>query len=251
MENNVFTVLNPDSEFELILTAEHANAQIPEEYNNLGLDKAKLDTHIARDKGAKRITEMLAQKLNCFAIMGNYSRLLIDLNRKENEAELIVSTSDKVVVPQNQNISEEEKKFRVKKYYQPYYQALEEKIMQLQKNGKTPIIFSVHSYTPQLQDGAYRPWHAGILYNQKTNLADFLFKELSQTDKTIGENVPYDLRKYNTGTVIICGQDKGLDYALIEIRDDEFDNLEQGAQFWTDALEKALLKYFNKKTLKE
>lgn len=251
MQDNIFEVINPDSDFELILTAEHAEAKIPEKYQNLGLDKSILDTHIARDKGVKQITQILAKKLNCYAIMGKYSRLLIDLNRKKDENELIVTTSDKIVIPNNQNISAQEKSYRLENYYAPYYNALEEKISHLQKLGKKPIIFSIHSYTPQLKDGVYRPWHAGILYNKPTNLANFIYNELCLSDKNIGQNVPYDLRKYNTGTAIICGQDKGFDYALIEIRDDEFDNLEYGAKYWADILEKILVKYFNKKALKE
>ncbi len=244
MDNNVCTILNAKSDNCLIITCEHASAVIPAEYKNLGLTDEELNRHIARDKGAKEITEMLAKKLGCFAIMGNYSRLLIDLNRRENEVELILEESDKTLVPNNQCLSAEEKEKRLQKYYRPYYMAIEKHINQLCNKGIKPIVFSVHSYTPQLKGGEYRPWHAGILYHQPTKLASYLYHGLKiNTDKNIGENVPYDLRKYNTGAVIMCGAEKELDYALIEIRDDEFSDLKKGAAYWVEKLENALRKY--------
>lgn len=244
MADKVFTTLNENSDCPLILTCEHASAQIPAEYDNLGLPVAELNRHIARDKGVKEVTELLAQKLGCFAIMGNYSRLLIDLNRRPEEDELIVKVSDQTVVPGNEKLSAEERQKRLDVYYKPYYAAIERQIEHLQKLGKTPLVFSVHSYTPQLKGGAYRPWQAGILWHKPANLASFLYEKLSAAkDKIIGENVPYDLRKYNTGAAVICGEEKGFDYGLIEIRDDEFDNLTQGAADWSNRLGNALEEY--------
>ncbi len=244
MDNSVFTIFNEKSCSRLIITCEHASAAIPTEYQQLGLPLEELNRHIARDKGAKEVTEILAKKLGCFAIMGKYSRLLIDLNRRENEAELILTESDKTSVPDNQNLTVAEREKRLQQYYRPYYEAIERQIKKLQAEGIKPVIFSVHSYTPQLKGGEYRPWQAGILYHQPTELASDLYWELTAMgDKHIGENVPYDLRKYNTGAVIICGAEKGLDYALIEIRDDEFDDLEKGAAEWVAKLEKVLMKY--------
>ena len=246
MHSNIFDVINNDSDCELIITCEHASANIPLEYNNLGLSDADFDCHIARDKGAKEITKLIAEKLNCFAILGKYSRLLIDLNRKKDEAELIVETSDGTSIPSNLNLSVEEKLHRINTYYEPYYEAIENQIKKINNNGKKAIIFSIHSYTPQLKGGAYRPWHAGILYNKQTSLANFLLEEINDNNKVVGENVPYDLRKYKTGTVITCGEEKNLDYALIEIRDDEFVDLEKGAKYWADILSEKLSSYLNK-----
>ena len=84
-------------------TPEHKFPQsmIHWDYNSLGLSMADLDTHIARDKGAREVARLLAQKLNCYAILGKYSRLLVDLNRRSNENESIVTSSDKVMIPAN------------------------------------------------------------------------------------------------------------------------------------------------------
>ena len=40
-------------------------------------------------------------------------------------------------------------------------------------------------------------------------------------------------------------EEKGFDYALIEIRDDEFDNLEEGAADWGERLGQMLEKYIS------
>lgn len=247
MTDRIFTLLNENSDCPLILTCEHASAQIPEEYHNLGLPEEELSRHIARDKGVKEIVELLAKGLGCFAIMGGYSRLLIDLNRRPEEEELIVETSDMTHVPGNENLSEAERQKRLDVYYKPYYAAIERQIEHLQKRGITPVVFSVHSYTPQLKGGVYRPWQAGILWHKPAKLASFLFECLGKAkDKVVGENVPYDLRKYNTGAAVLCGEEKGFDYGLIEIRDDEFDNLEQGAADWGCRLGNLLKIYLTK-----
>ena len=244
--DKVFDIINENSNSPFILTCEHASAKIPAEYHNLGLPQQELNRHIARDKGAKEVTTLIAQKLNCFAVLGGYSRLLIDLNRRMGEDELIVRESDKTVVLGNANLTQQEQQKRFDVYFKPYYEAIEKQISSLQQKGIQPIIFSVHSYTPQLNGGNYRPWHAGILYHKPTKLSAYLYDRLQKlSDKNIGENVPYDLRKYNTGAVVVCGEDKGLDYGLIEIRDDEFDNLEQGSVFWADKLSELLAKYIN------
>lgn len=244
MANKVFDVVNAGAESCLILTCEHAGAGIPAEYHNLGLSAAELNRHIARDKGAREVTLSLAEKLGCRAVLGVYSRLLIDLNRRINEDELIVAESDRTPIPGNAGITEAERQKRIELFYRPYYQALAGQIAAVRQTRRQPVIFSIHSFTPQLKGGKYRPWQAGILYHNPTRLAAHLYRELSAAkDKVIGENVPYDLRQYNTGTAVICGEEQGLDYALIEIRDDEFDNMAQGAADWTERLVKAFKKY--------
>lgn len=232
-----YTVINPQSTRDLILTCEHASALIPEQYQNLGLKEKDLETHIARDKGCKELTIALAEKLGCCAFLGNYSRLLIDLNRRENEEELIVSVSDKKIIPSNENISEEEKQYRLKTYYRPYYQAVLDKISSLKRQGIQPRLFSVHGFTPQLKGGTFRPWNAGILYLEPTPLSQKLLKGLGiYPGLKVDSNVPYDLRKYNTGASVICGAEQGLDNALIEIRDTEFNDIQSGTEKWCAAL---------------
>lgn len=236
-QHSIFKIINKDSSNPLILTCEHASSIIPEPYHNLGLDEKYLDTHIARDKGCKKLTELLAKELNATAFIAGYSRLFIDYNRRIDEDSLILAESDKVIIPGNQNLSEAERQYRIKNYHQPYYQAIFSKIEDLKRQGITPKIFSIHGFTPQLKGGTYRPWHAGILYVKENPLAEQLLNGLKRyPNLKTDANVPYDMRQYNTGASAICGEDIGLFNAVIEIRDTEFDDINKGAEKWANIL---------------
>lgn len=236
-QDKVFEIINQDSANPLILTCEHASNAIPAGYENLGLPAAALDTHIARDKGCKELTAALAQKLGCTAFLAGYSRLFIDYNRRENETDLILAESDKVQIPGNQNLSAAERRHRIENYHRPYYRAIMAKIDSLRRQGITPRIFSVHAFTPQLRGGAFRPWHAGILYVKPNIFADKLLQGLQQINGLAADaNVPYDMRRYNTGAAAICGEDIGLENAVIEIRDSEFDDMSAGIEKWSNLL---------------
>ena len=236
-QDKVFDVINPNSCEGLILTCEHASSKIPEAYHNLGLSEDKLNTHIARDKGCKELTEALAQKLGYTTFIASYSRLFIDYNRRENEDSLIVDESDKILIPGNQNLSDKERKYRIENFHRPYYQAIKNKIAELQNKGITPQIFSIHGFTPQLRGGTYRPWNAGILYVTPNKLTEKLLKGLQSKDNLkVDANVPYDMRQYNTGAAAICGEDIGLENAVIEIKDTEFDDMQAGVTKWRDLL---------------
>ena len=240
-ELKVYEIINENSLNPLILTCEHASNKIPAEYNNLGLSEKALDTHIARDKGCKELTEMLAERLGATAFIAGYSRLFIDYNRREHETSLILDESDKVLIPGNLNISAEEREYRIKNYHRPYYEAIFKKIERLQERGITPMIFSIHGFTPQLRGGSFRPWHAGVLYVKENPLANQILSGLKRYDGIICDaNVPYDMREYNTGASAICGEDIGLENAVIEIKDTEFDDIEKGCQKWADILENIL-----------
>lgn len=236
-EVKAFEIINPQAQSPLILTCEHATAKIPVGYNNLGLTPELLNTHIARDKGCGDLTAVLAAKLNCTAFVAGYSRLFIDYNRRENESSLILAESDKIAIPGNVNLSPEERRYRIENYHRPYYRAISEKISQLKNTGITPVIFSVHGFTPQLKGGAFRPWNAGILYVKENPFALKILAELQKVPGLkVDANVPYDLRQYNTGAAAICGEDIGLYNAVIEIRDSEFDDIESGAAKWAEIL---------------
>lgn len=243
MQDKVYEYIAPTNKSRFILTCEHASADIPYEYDNLGVAQQDLNRHIARDKGAGEVCRLLARELGCTAFLGKYSRLLIDLNRRTDENELIVSESDKTLIEGNMDIDDAERQNRIKRFYLPYYEAVKSCIDDMKSQGTNPVLFSIHCYTPQLRGGTYRPWQAGVLYHKPTSFANHLYADLSKSSKSVGENVPYDLRKYNTGTVVVCGEELGLDYALIEIRDDEFIDLKKGAEEWVKLLVRSIRSY--------
>ncbi len=226
-------------EKEIILTCEHATNFIDPELNNLGLSKEQLNTHIAYDKGCKEITQKLAKKLSCQYVLGTCSRLVCDLNRRLNEASLILEESDGIKISGNVGLSDRQKNQRLEKHYFPYHQKIAQAIASCKKD---PFILSIHSFTPQLMtDSHKRPWHAGLLYFNECNIIKGMLRKLEATGMCIGKNQPYDIRSYNTGTIAIHGQDKGIKNCIIEIRDDEFIDFDAGVDKWVGLIEEILL----------
>ena len=74
---------------------------IPEEHGGLGLGRADLDRHIAWDIGAAAVTRRLAALLDAPALLGTYSRLLIDLNRPPDCEGSIVAWSEGTPIAAN------------------------------------------------------------------------------------------------------------------------------------------------------
>ena len=80
-----------DGKGPLLFLCDHAGNVLPSGYGTLGLDPALFDTHIAYDIGAAHATRALADAFGAPAVLGVFSRLLIDLNR-ETGAALVVAT---------------------------------------------------------------------------------------------------------------------------------------------------------------
>jgi predicted N-formylglutamate amidohydrolase len=73
----------------LVLTCEHASNQVPARYRHaLAGAAGLLHTHRASDAGALELARRLARGTGAPLIAGRATRLLIDLNRSEDQAEL-------------------------------------------------------------------------------------------------------------------------------------------------------------------
>ena len=83
-----------------------------------------------------------------------------------------------------------------------------------------------------------------MTYVYKVEYLLFVYEKLqNRVDKKVGANVPYDLQQANTGAVVICGEEKGYDYGLIEIRDDEFADMQKSSEWWANNLADVLRAY--------
>src|SRR5712671_6479716 len=81
----------------LLFLCDHASNQLPE--GGLGLDPHLLTTHIAYDIGAAAVTRALAAVYGATALLGGWSRLLIDLNRGADDPTLVMKLSDGSIIP--------------------------------------------------------------------------------------------------------------------------------------------------------
>ncbi len=241
-----FQVINPEGSTPLLLVCDHASNRIPAHLDNLGLDETTLNDHIAWDPGAADVVRIIAARLNCRAVVSNYSRLLIDVNRDPlEETELsIPKVSDGRCIPGNLVLSDTEVNARIDALFTPYHAEIQRQQKSLMRDGRPPALFSVHTFTAAMQrDGLLRPWHAGMLWNQDPRMAHPLMAWLRQHDHlTIGDNQPYSAREF-AYTIDRHGHDRGIANCAIEIRQDLL--IDQAEAFWwgsmlADGLERVL-----------
>ncbi|MGY6707646.1 MAG: N-formylglutamate amidohydrolase [Rhizobiaceae bacterium] len=230
-----FHLIDGDRERGMVLIADHARRDLPQEYGSLGLPAAEFERHIAFDIGVEPVTEGLARMLGVPAIFATYSRLLIDPNRGEDDPTLIRQLYDGTIVPGNYPMPDAEREKRLDTFHRPYHDAVSSLVKSVATaSGKPPLIVSIHSFTPSMQ-GIARPWHAGILWDSDDRVARPLVDMLSAEDGlVVGENEPYD-GALRGDTMFRHAIVNGYAHALIEIRQDLIAD-DEGVAQWVSRL---------------
>ena len=173
-----------------LVTCDHAANTVPAFVNGgtLGLAEADMARHIAYDVGAAGVARALGRLLDAPVICSNYSRLVIDPNRGEDDPTLLMKLYDGTIIPGNRHAGAAERENRLNKLYRPYHTAL----ARLAARQPDTIICSVHSFTPQFRGRPPRPWHVGLLYAVDDRLAKPLLARLNaEDDLCVGDNEPY------------------------------------------------------------
>lgn len=214
-----YTRIEGDTACGWLIVCDHASNALPKEYGTLGLPPQQLERHIGYDIGAAGVTRELARITGAPALLTNFSRILIDPNRGEDDPTLIMQISDGAVVPGNAELDEAERACRVANYYAPYHQAIDDAIDKGIAASRPPALLSIHTFTEKWR-GAPRPWHAGILWDKDPRLPVPLIRALqSESELVVGENVPYT-GELKGDCLYRHGTRRGLAHALIEIRQD-------------------------------
>ncbi|MDR3496285.1 MAG: N-formylglutamate amidohydrolase [Ancalomicrobiaceae bacterium] len=218
----------------LLIVADHASNALPADYGTLGLPPAELARHIAYDIGVGPLTEALAARLGCPAVLAGFSRLLIDPNRGDDDPTLIMRISDGAVVPGNAGVGPQERACRLKRFWQPYSNAIEAAIDAGFVDRQPPILVSLHSFTPVWR-GWPRPWHCGILWDNDPRLPQALLARLAADPAlVVGDNEPYG-GALSGDTMFRHATSRGLAHAIIEIRQDLLAD-DAGIAEWTERL---------------
>lgn len=215
-----FQIVNASAAPHLIFVCDHASNALPSEYGALGLAPELFARHIAYDIGAAEMTRAFAAAFGAPAILGAYSRLLIDLNRGADDPTLVMKLSDGAIIPGNAMADANEIRRRIARYYRPYHDAIEREIARAKTAGVKPVIVSIHSFTPDWK-GRKRPWHVGVLWDRKdARLAAPLLDELRNAgDLVVGDNEPYS-GELEGDCMSQHALTHGLIHVLIEIRQD-------------------------------
>lgn len=200
-----------------LVTCDHAANTVPSEINGgtLGLSDSDMDRHIAYDVGAAGVTLELARLLNSPAILSNFSRLVIDPNRGEDDPTLLMKLYDGTIIPGNRHADAAEIQKRLDLCYRPYHRALAELAA---RPGM--VLLSIHSFTRQLDGRPPRPWEVGVLHAHDQRLSKPLIAALSaQGGAPVGDNEPYG-GHLPGDAVERHALDHGRPNVLIELRND-------------------------------
>jgi len=215
MTENAFEAIAGSKSSKLLLLCDHASNALPPGLGLLGLDAGLFATHIAYDIGAAAVTRALAAAWGAPALLGRWSRLLIDLNRGADDPTIVMKLSDGSIIPGNRDADAAEVTRRIAAYHAPYHAAI---TGELDRMGPDAVILSMHSFTPSWKRTP-RIWEVGILYDRDERLALPLMARLEQAGFTVGDNEPYT-GALDGDTLNVHGTLRGLPHVLIEMRQD-------------------------------
>lgn len=217
-----------------LITVDHASNFVPAEINggDLGLDPADMARHIAYDVGALGCSLRLAELLDAPVIASNFSRLVIDPNRGEDDPTLVMHLYDGTIIPANRHIDAAEIERRKTAYYRPYHAALAD----LAARRDDVILIAMHSFSPKLNGRAHRPWEIGVLHApQEDRFGRALIDRLNrESGLTVGDNEPYAGHLPGDSVDKHAFQNRRLN-ALIELRHDQIDT-PAGQHAWAERL---------------
>ncbi|MDJ0927056.1 MAG: N-formylglutamate amidohydrolase [Gammaproteobacteria bacterium] len=238
-EPGACTVLDRVAAAPALLVCDHAAARIPAALGTLGLPPEALADHIALDIGAAAVTRHLSEALNLPAVLTEYSRLVVDCNRRLDDPTAFPAVVDGYQVPGNQNLSGKARRVRAEELYWPYHHCVRDELARLEAMATAPALIAIHSFTPVFGE-TMRPWQIGILWDKDPRLPEQLIPALrSQDGVLVGDNEPYSGKHPADFTVDHHAESEGLAHVGIEIRQDLITTLE-GAEHWGGLLADAL-----------
>ena len=170
----------------ILLLCEHASLRLPAPWNWPQEDAWIVGTHWSVDLGARELTLELATELNTSAVLARFSRLLIDANRPPDSPTLLRDEAEGRSVHLNKNAGEDERRRRLRDYYQPYHQRIDTCLEALPR----AVILSVHTFTP-VYEGHTRSCEIGVLFNREAKLGQCFAQELRRQGWQSALNEPY------------------------------------------------------------
>ena len=191
----------------LAVTCEHASDLLPEGYEWTEKDSKVRKMHWAIDIGARDLTAEFVSKIKGGkAIIGAWSRLLIDMNRPLDDSTLCRTVADgqEIGINSPSKLSPEEKEKRILQLWKPYHANVSQMVHDITQSaqewmGKHQVdslpgcILSIHSFTPHYETQPKRDVEIGVLFDvPERDLAVRLHKKLvAKTKFNVRLNEPY------------------------------------------------------------
>jgi len=215
-----------------LLICDHASRRIPRSLGDLGVSEADLQRHVAWDIGAAGVAVRLAATLDAFAILQNYSRLVIDCNRPLDAPGSIVARSEATDIPGNAGIAASAAAARAREIFLPYHARIAAELDHRAAQGRPTILISVHSFTP-VYHAVARPWQIGMLYGRDARVAQRLLAVIRAEGRwNVGDNEPYAVTAMTDYAIPVHCETRGIAHVGLEIRQDLIARPEGQAE-WT------------------
>jgi predicted N-formylglutamate amidohydrolase len=176
--------LRPRSGSALVLTCEHASPDVPPRLGDLGLSDEQRRDHIGWDVGAATVADEISQRLSVPAVLSTVSRLVVDCNRRVEDRDLIPVSSHGVVIPGNEGLDAEERRARLRDYYDPYHREIDD----LLERSAAARLLSIHSFTPDFEG---RDFDVGVLFDDHEDHAERIAVALLRAGFRVRMNEPY------------------------------------------------------------
>jgi predicted N-formylglutamate amidohydrolase len=209
-----------DGVSDFVIAVDHAGRRIPRALGSLGLPTAELERHIAWDIGALEVAKQVSETLDAPLVAQNYSRLVIDCNRRPGDPTSIPIVSEHTDIPGNANLSDADKEARRREIFEPYHACLRDLLDARERAGRRTVLISQHSMTNVFK-GIARQMHAAVLFDEDPSFARCLRQALG-TDAAleVAENEPYSGKTKTGFTQWHHGQQRAIAHVEVEIRQD-------------------------------
>lgn len=189
-DDTAFHIIGADRPSRWLITCDHATNRVPGWINggDLGIAAADMARHIAYDVGAAGVARAMAEALDAPLVMSDFSRLVVDPNRAEDDPTVLMRLYDGTVIPANKHADATEKERRLARLHRPYHDA----VARLAAARADRCICAIHSFTPQLRGRPPRPWQVAILHSHMDDrLGPPMIRACREAGWITGDNEPY------------------------------------------------------------
>lgn len=146
----------------LLVTCEHATGAVPDGVE-LGVGPDVLDSHVSYDRGAALVARALAAATGAPLHLGACSRLVVDLNRREDNPDVIVAQSYGIAIPGNEGLDDAAREARIARWHRPYREAA--RVDAVAASGSEHCLhLAIHAFEPAVDPPA-RTFDVGVLFD--------------------------------------------------------------------------------------
>lgn len=179
----------------VLITAEHASCSVPAEWAGLfSGQEAVLHSHRGWDPGTLELATALAATLQAPLLVGEVTRLLVDLNRSRGHPRHFSEFT--------RGLPAERRLQLIERYWRPHWSAYRERIEQAPAGL---VHIACHSFTPEL-NGRRRTAEIGLLYDPARGRERAFVGALARCLKTLRPDLRVRLNYPYRGTANGMGQ---------------------------------------------